>query len=390
MALGVAGSGCDPIGPGTSTGADDGSVPEGNDAASGTDTSPLTLYVSGQGSIEVSPGGESCSPSFSPLVLDVPSGSDVTLTAAADDDWTFAIWRVDPATRGEGERVANPLRVMIGGDTQVTAVFAEIEGEFADLEEAMLSTDSDHPPVTQLPALEVPEDMLGLDDAIVRQVRSVVDAINQYQDVAYRGPVPMDDAKAAGRLKWITSCVDAPVPECWHVERDENLTKTLVQRWAHDQYMYRVYYDGLFEGHRYDDFMVESGFVKDDLTHTQHTIYQNPDHPVAPPGPLWEFRFTVTGQDSYLYTPWDLAKSLAVYTYSRTTSIWDSSMEDYRPSLRHVSIRGPYSIVQFQTYVWSYSLSELYLWWESVHTVGHSGRWATYDEHGNRTDSGSW
>ena len=390
MVLSLLGSGCEPVGPGGGGGADNGADTNGNGGDSGADTFPLTLNVSGQGSIQVAPEGESCTASNSPLVLDVQTESDAELTAMADDDWTFAIWQIDPTADDDGESTANPLTITIAAATQVTAVFAEIEGEFPDLEQAMVSTDSDHPPITQLPAMEVPEDMLGLDDSIVSQVRSVVDAINQYKDVAYHGPASAESSKAARHWKWITSCVDEPTPRCWHVEQDENLTKTFVQIWAHDQYMYRLYFDGVFDGHQYSDFKLESGYIKDDLTHAHHTIYQNPDHPVAPPGPLWEWQFTVTGQGSYLYTPWDQARSLAVYTYSRTTSIWDSTMGDYRPSMRNVSTRGPYGLRLFQTYVWSYSLSDLYLWWESMHTVGSSGWWATYDENGKRTNYGSW
>lgn len=79
----------------------------------GVATHPLTVVVTGGGSVSSDPGGISCGADCS---ADFPEHSAVALTASADDDWNFAGWGGDCYGTASCE-------LTMSGEQAVTALF---------------------------------------------------------------------------------------------------------------------------------------------------------------------------------------------------------------------------------------------------------------------------
>ncbi|MBE0582572.1 MAG: hypothetical protein IH612_02280 [Desulfofustis sp.] len=79
----------------------------------GAATHPLTVVVSGGGSVSSEPDGIACGADCS---ADFPENSTVTLTASADDGWNFAAWGGDCAG-------TTPCHITMTDELAVTALF---------------------------------------------------------------------------------------------------------------------------------------------------------------------------------------------------------------------------------------------------------------------------
>lgn len=77
----------------------------------------LTISIAGQGSVTIEPPGATYATSETPKTETFNPGDQVTLTAAADNGWSFDHWE-DDLTGSD-----NPATLTVDGSMQVTAVF---------------------------------------------------------------------------------------------------------------------------------------------------------------------------------------------------------------------------------------------------------------------------
>lgn len=77
----------------------------------------LTLQITGQGAVTLSPSGVTYSTADTPVIVTYDSGARVTLTATPAVGWLFDHWE------GDITADANPTALTIDGDKAITAVF---------------------------------------------------------------------------------------------------------------------------------------------------------------------------------------------------------------------------------------------------------------------------
>jgi hypothetical protein len=78
----------------------------------------LTVQANGQGSVTVSPPGDTYAPAEMPKTIEYDPGTQVTLTGVPDANWSFNHW--EGALTGS----TSPATLTMDVDKQVTAVFA--------------------------------------------------------------------------------------------------------------------------------------------------------------------------------------------------------------------------------------------------------------------------
>jgi hypothetical protein len=262
--------------------------------------------------------------------------------------------------------------------------------ELETLDDVLQHISNEHPLIGDIVPFPIPETLEQSQDSRILEVVDKLEESNSFR--SYGLGTQLQSAGLSGYevQSWTEECFDNP-PTCVYTEVEGTLTKTVTHIWAYDQWMYRLHYDGYDGEHHYDNFLLQSAVQNHDLRFAKFTVYQNPDHPTLPPGPLFEWIFQVQGQDSYLYTPWDPPQSLATYIHSCSGYFWSMSHQQYRKNYTMISTYEAFTnLKKYELHVWSPFIEDIYLWILILFFSDGHVSWWEYDYHGNIIDSGFW
>ena len=250
-----------------------------------------------------------------------------------------------------------------------------------------------HKTYFDLAPIELPSYIIQSDDTIKKEIVQLAAFFDSSKEKSMNISLPDSFA-----LKCASSYDDTkPVRECFELsnmsyceytwfENDGKLKVTFSDAVYSDTWSSTLIYDGEdTDGTTYNEELIETWDIYKDLNYSVFSYFTKFYLCDEETQLLWQFENWVEGEDARLYFDSE-SKSLATYYYQISNYICEPNPDGHHVNSVHLMVNYPDDRINFQTYIYSYGIHQIYLWIDYWCSSDDSWRKTVYDDEGNVVD----
>jgi hypothetical protein len=250
-----------------------------------------------------------------------------------------------------------------------------------------------HKTYFDLAPIELPSYIIQSDDTMKQRIVQLAAFIDSSKAKSLQISLPdsfiLKHASSDDDVKPVRECFDVPnMSYCEYTwfENNGKLKVTFSDAIYSDTWSCTLMYDGEdTDGTMYEEELIETWETFMDLSYSAFTYFTK--FYLCDEGTLmlWQFENWVEGGDARLYFDGE-SKSLATYYYQVTNYVCVPDPDGHRINMVNLLVNYPDDRLNFQTYVYSYGIHQIYLWIDYWCSSDNSWRKTIYDDEGNIVD----